>query len=309
MRILITGSKGLIGSALKQALGSLHIDAKGIDIRANQQDPEYGDIRDKNLLSHRVHDVDGIVHLAAVSRVVDGERHPELCWQTNVEGTKNIVDAALASNKKPWILFASSREVYGHPKDLPVRESAPLDPINIYGKSKLAAEEAIQYGEQKGLITSIVRFSNVFGSIHDHPDRVIPAFCRAATEGHPLRVDGAQHLFDFTYIEDVIQGILSLIRLLSQKDDSLPPIHLASGTPTSLGEIAKIAQQASHHSIQIIEGTPRSFDVCQFWGDPSRAQQMLNWKSCVSVEEGMHRLINQYRIFSHAQQSLCHGSY
>jgi nucleoside-diphosphate-sugar epimerase len=304
MRILITGSKGLIGSALKLALKILNIDVVGIDIRSDQQDSEHGNILNKELLFHFVDGVDGIVHLAAISRVIDGEKNPDLCWLTNVEGTRNIVEAALLSDMKPWILYASSREVYGHPKSFPVNESAVLDPINIYGKSKHAAEEIIQDACQRGLVTSIVRFSNVFGSVHDYPDRVIPAFCRAAAEGSNIRVDGTNNLFDFTYLEDVIQGILSLIRLLSQESSSLPPVHLTSGVAMSLGQIAKIAQKASHHSIEIIEGTSRSFDVSRFWGDTSRSQEMLNWRACVNAEEGMHRLINQYRIFFDTQQRL-----
>lgn len=296
MRILITGSKGLIGLALKQAMQLLHIDAVGMDIRLNKCDPEYGDILNERALESFVDKVDGIVHLAAVSRVIDGERNPDLCWLTNVEGTQNVVNAALLSDKKPWILYASSREVYGHSKELPVVESTPLVPVNIYGRSKLAAEEIIENASCRGLTTGIVRFSNVYGSVHDHGDRVIPAFCRASAQGTTIRVEGSGNVFDFTYLEDVIQGILAIIRLLSQDRQSISPIHLTSGIPMSLGDVAKIAQKASHYSIQIVEGIPRSFDVSQFWGDPSRARDILNWKACVTIQEGMHRLINQYRI-------------
>ncbi len=298
MRILITGSKGLIGSALKQALQLLNIEVIGIDIRVDEQEAEYGNILNKNDLLPLASLVDGIVHLAAVSRVIDGEKNPELCWATNVVGTRNIVDAALLSRKKPWVLYASSREVYGQPRSFPVSELAPLTPVNIYGKSKRAAEQIIEQADARGLKAAIVRFSNVFGSVHDHVDRVIPAFCRAAAEGSNIRVDGNDNLFDFTYLEDVIQGILSLMHLLSQNESSPPPIHLVSGIPTSLGQIARIAQKTSHFPLHILEGVPRSFDVSRFWGDTSRAQEMLNWKACVTVEEGMHRLINQYRIFS-----------
>lgn len=304
MRILITGSKGLIGSALKHALRLLNIDVVGVDIRSDKEDPEYGDILNKETLFPMVDEVDGVVHLAAVSRVIDGEKNPELCWLTNVQGTGNIIEAAHMSDKKPWILYASSREVYGQPKDFPVTESAPLIPVNIYGKSKHAAEKLMERACQLGLIASIVRFSNVFGSVHDHSDRVIPAFCRAAAEGTNIRVDGNDNIFDFTYLEDVVQGVLSLIRLLSQKKAPLPPIHLTSGNAVSLRQVAEIAQSASHYPIQIIEGVPRSFDVSRFWGDTSRAQEILNWKACVSVEEGMHRLINQYRIFFNTEQPL-----
>ena len=304
MRILITGSKGLIGSALKHTLGLLNIDVVGIDSRASKIDPEQGDILNEPLVSSLVSDVDGIVHLAAVSRVIDGEKNPELCWRTNVEGTKNILDAALLAYNNPWVIYASSREVYGQPTDFPVQESAPLMPVNIYGQSKLAAEKIVERASEQGLTTAIVRFSNVFGRVSDHPDRVVPAFCRAAAVGSHIRVDGSHNIFDFTYIDDVVQGVLSLIHLLSQKRESLSPIHLTSGRSVSLGELAKIAQRLSQYPIDAVEGPSRSFDVSKFWGDTRRAQEILNWRACVGIEDGMYRLINQYSLAFNSHTSL-----
>ena len=296
MKILITGSKGLIGSALKLTLQSLQIDVVEFDISSSR------DILDANLLFSEMEQVDGVVHLAAVSRVIDGEKKPKLCWKTNVEGTRNVAEAALASPKQPWVIYASSREVYGEQKELPVKESVALRPMNIYGESKLEAENRIALAQEKGLTAAIVRFSNVFGSVHDHPDRVVPAFCRAAAEGSDLRVDGSNNMFDFTYLEDVVQGVISLIRLLMRTKESLPPIHLTSGTGATLGEIAQIAREASYYPISIIEKPSRSFDVSRFYGDAARAKTILNWKARVPVEEGMQRLINQYRIFFHSLQ-------
>jgi len=295
MRLLITGSKGLIGTALSHALRNLGIDVLGIDIGWKTDHPEYGSILDTDLLQERMTSCDGILHLGAVSRVITGEKNPKLCWETNATGTKNVVEAAQKSEKKPWILYASSREVYGQQDHLPVSEAAPLKPVNIYGESKVEAENIIQNAHKHELNTSIVRFSNVYGSTHDHTDRVIPAFCRAAVEGTEIRVEGKGLLFDFTYIEDVIQGVLAMIHLLS-KNKPFPPIHLASGKSSSLEEIAEIAYQASQSGAQIIPGTPRSFDVDKFCGDPKRSKEILGWSARVDVEEGMKRLIRQYHF-------------
>ena len=296
MRLLITGSKGLIGTALKKILYPLGIEVVGIDHQFDVDHPEFGDILDTNALFSAAENVDGIIHLAAVSRVITGEKNPALCWKTNVEGTRNVVDAAIYSSNKPWVLYASSREVYGEPKSFPVSESAPLSPVNIYGESKIAAEQIVEKARDQGIQTAIVRFSNVYGSVHDYHDRVIPAFCRAAAFGSDITVEGGNNLFDFTYIEDVAQGVLSLVNLLMQ-GQTLPPIHLTTGQASSLAEVAQIAKEASVHSINIVEGTPRSFDVAKFWGDTNRAQEVLHWKASVSVYEGMRRLINQYSVF------------
>lgn len=302
MRILVTGSQGLIGSALSHALSLLGISVHKIDCKVEPTHIDYGDILDEQLLSSRIEQVDGIVHLAAVSRVVFGEKNPDLCWKTNVDGTRNVLEAALASVKRPWVIYASSREVYGQQKHLPVKETASLNPVNIYGESKMEAEKQVQKASEKGLRTAILRFSNVYGSVHDHADRVVPAFCLAAVEGKEIRVEGKDHLFDFTYIDDVIQGILSLIHRLILNDDLLPPIHLTTGYASSLATIATIAKQACYYPLSIIEKAPRSFDVATFRGDPRRAASILNWTASVRIEVGMQRLINQYRLY---QPQLC----
>ncbi|MBP7074728.1 MAG: NAD(P)-dependent oxidoreductase [Rhabdochlamydiaceae bacterium] len=296
MKILITGSKGLIGSSLARSLANIGIEVLGLDLKYDQEDPNFGDILDGDDVFSKVSQVDGIVHLAAVSRVIDGEKKPQLCWKTNVEGTENIVQASAQSEKEPWIIYASSREVYGEQKELPVKESTPLKPVNIYGESKFAAEKKIEEAQQRGLVATIVRFSNVYGSIHDHPDRVIPAFCRASALGTTIRVDGRENSFDFTYLDDVVQGLISLILLISARKTSFYPIHFTRGIGVTLEQVAAIAQRASEFPISIVEGPSRSFDVSCFYGDPSRAKELLGWDACVSIEEGMIRLIHQFRL-------------
>lgn len=303
MKILITGSNGLIGSALSASLCSLGIEVLGLDIGVEPHHDDFGDILDDKCVLDKVSQVDGVVHLAAVSRVVFGERNPKHCWAVNVEGTEKILRAALESKNRPWVLFASSREVYGEPDSFPVKETDPLNPINTYGKSKKAAEQAVEDAQQRGLKASTIRFSNVYGSVHDHQDRVIPAFCAAAVRGSNIRVDGKQKLFDFTFIDDVVQGMLSCIDALSESKDPLPPIHLGTGHGVSLGEAAAYAQEVSSFNIQVLEAPSRVFDVSGFVGDPSRAKDLLNWEACVPIKEGIHRLIHQYRLFAKACQS------
>jgi nucleoside-diphosphate-sugar epimerase len=309
MKILITGSEGLIGSNLRVALMGLGQDVFGIDIKHPLDHVDYGDILDTGRLFSQINQVDGIVHLAAISRVVAGERNPQLCWKTNVEGTRNIVHAALSSEKKPWVIYASSREVYGEQKELPVQETAPLHPVNIYGESKLKGEKIILKAQQKGLKSAIVRLSNVYGTTHDHFDRVVPAFCRAAVDGTPIQVEGSGNLFDFTHVEDVVQGITSLIRLLTNHEQSPPPIHLASGIGTTLGRLAEVARNSSLLPVRIIERPSRTFDVCQFYGDPKRAKELLNWQASITIEEGMRRLINQFRIHHISSEELIYENF
>jgi nucleoside-diphosphate-sugar epimerase len=239
-------------------------------------------------------DCDGVVHLAAISRVVWGERDPALCWSTNVGGLRNVVDAALARARRPWLLFASSREVYGQPATLPASEDAALAPVNVYGRSKVAGENMVLEAREAGLRTAVVRLSNVYGSTGDHADRVLPAFARAAVAGQPLRVDGMGHTFDFTHIDDVASGVSALAELLRQGEQP-PPIHLLTGLPTSLGQAASLAIELARSQSTIVEAPPRSYDVATFYGDPGRARALLGWTARVTLPEGLGRLINDFR--------------
>ena len=101
-RILVTGSQGLIGSRLVRTLSNEGVDVTGLDLRA----PRPGDILDPQDVEQAVREVDGIIHLAAVSRVLDGERDPDKCWATNVEGTQHLLDAAARSERAPWLIHS-----------------------------------------------------------------------------------------------------------------------------------------------------------------------------------------------------------
>lgn len=296
MTILVTGSEGLIGTEVCKYLQKKNMDIIRYDKKFPKEHRFHGDILDKDKLKTAITSCDGIIHLAAVSRVVWGEKDPDLCWKTNYEGTLNVIEGALLSPKKPWILYASSREVYGNPPVLPAKEDAPYNSINIYGESKIAAEKAILEARSKGLNTAIVRYSNVYGSLHDHHDRVIPAFCKAAANGTPIRVDGSSNTFDFTSIDDVVEGTMKIITLLCENKINLPPFHLTTGKETSLQEAAEIANRIGNKQSKIVEAPPRHYDVPNFYGDSTRTQSILGWKPEVSIEEGMERLTKLFLL-------------
>ena len=241
----------------------------------------------------------GIVHLAAVSRVVWGESDPGACRDVNVGGLRNVLAAAAKvrgeSSGRPWIVFASSREVYGQPGRLPVTEDAPLRPINVYGRSKVEGERLVEAARTQGLRAAIVRLSNVYGSTRDHADRVVPAFARSALAGGVLRVEGADHTFDFTHIDDATRGIVAIIDLLADGKTPPPPIHLLTGRPFSLGRLAVLAADLAGTGATIVQAPPRSFDVSRFHGDPARARKLLGWAPRVELQRSLTRLIHDFR--------------
>jgi UDP-glucose 4-epimerase len=287
--ILITGSEGLIGSALRVALERRGDRVIGLDLRATGA--EQGDVREVLRVRDAIAECAGVVHLAAVSRVIEGERDPDRCLSTNLIGVRNVLQAAEWVPTPAWVVFASSREVYGEPRQLPVAEDAPLAPVNVYGRTKVAGEEMVAEARAQGLRTATLRLSNVYGSTHDHGDRVVPAFVRGALAGDALRVDGADHTFDFTYLDDTIAGI---VRAIDRIDQQLPPLHLLTGQPTTLGQLAALAIELAGGGT-IIDGPPRTFDVAKFVGDPARARDVLGWSATTSIRDGLARMLASYR--------------
>ena len=296
-RILVTGSEGLVGRALRATLEALGNEVVGVDLKGAGS--ECGDIRDPDLVCEAVAGCRGVVHLAAVSRVVWAERAPSDCWDTNIGGVRHILQAAFRQTERPWVLFASSREVYGQPRRLPATEETPLSPVNVYGRSKAEGERLVEEARADGLRTATVRLSNVYGSALDHADRVVPAFARAAVEGSAIRIDGAECTFDFTHIDDTVRGMVAVMESL-EAGETLPPIHLLTGTPTTLRVLAELATTFAGKQLPVVEAPPRPFDVSRFYGDPSRARELLGWEPRVGLRDGFRRLVRDHRAQSRA---------
>lgn len=293
-RILITGSRGLIGSATAVELRKLGHEIVGVDLRG--EGAEHGDTRSAERMQAALAGVDGVVHLAAVSRVIDGERDPVRCQNTNVDALVSLLDQMVALPRRPWLVFASSREVYGHTDGRPTDEDAPLLPVNIYGRTKVEGERLVMAARERGLHTQIVRFSNVYGSTVDHVDRVIPAFARGAVTGQALRVDGSDNTFDFNHVSDSVAGLVALVeQLVDQPAIGHPPIHFVTGQPTTLGQLAALAIELGGRGNAVVEAPSRSFDVAHFCGDFRRAQQLLGWTPKVMLREGLGALVEAFR--------------
>lgn len=294
MKILVTGTRGLIGTCLRKRFLKESIEHKALDLRG-EEGSSLGDVLTYSDIEKQVSECTGIIHLASVSRVIHAERSPELCWRTNIEGTRNILKAALRSPHKPWVIYASSREVYGQQTNFPVKEEVGLSPINTYGFSKVIGEMEILQARCLDLKTAIVRFSSVYGGENDHPDRVIPAFINQALTSQPLRIDGTESTFDFTHVEDLVSGLIKLIQFIEFETSlHIPTLHFVSGQGTSLSQLAEMIYQKCQSQSEIYLAPPRSFDVHTFVGDPQRSEQLLGWKVQIPLEKGIDNLVNQF---------------
>jgi UDP-glucose 4-epimerase len=284
--LLVTGSEGLIGRHLSSRIEAAGIAVRKLDVRRSIRE----DVRKVDALASALQDVTGVVHLAAVSRVVWAERQPRNCWSTNVDALESLLQLCHASSLRPWVLFVSSREVYGDAKPLPVAEDAPFSPLNTYGRSKCEGERIAQRANQEGLRVNVCRLSNVYGCPLDHKDRVVMAFADVAANGGTMRVEGAGNTFDFTAVKDVAEGLWRAVEACIA-GERLPAIHLVSGQGTSLLDLATLAARSAKGTVWIEEVNGREFDVSCFVGDPARAHKLLGWKATTPLAVGVDDLI------------------
>jgi nucleoside-diphosphate-sugar epimerase len=289
-KILMTGHLGLVGRYLKPLLERRGYLVQGFDLADGS-----GDICQPEQLKKALAGVKGVIHLAAVSRVIWGERNPELCWQTNAVASEQLLKAACEQAEKPWVLVASSREVYGEADTLPVRDSTLLRPVNIYGRAKAYMEQKTLEAREYGLNTAVIRLANVYGCTKDHRDRVLPAFCCNAVRQADLRVDGREHLFDFTHVSDTVKGLLLVVEQLEHNERNLPPTHLLPGIGTTLGEAAEMAVKLAESNSRIIEAPSRNYDVNRFIGDPKQAKELFGWQASITPEQGIGLLVEAFQ--------------
>ena len=305
-KILVTGGLGFIGRTLLETLINRNTSAKlfAIDIKeypngaeSLRQNVNYQkiDIRDKDAIKSyiKANNFDGIVHLAAVSRVVDAENDKHNCIETNYKGTKYIVEAA-AENPDCWMIFGSSREVYGEQTNFPVSENAELLPLNIYGFYKLEGERVVRNLMRRHCI---LRFSNVYGNSYDIPNRVIPKFVQTAVSGGELVLEGGCQVIDFTYIDDTVHSIIQCMKKLESREINQATIHISPGIENKITDIIDILR-AKGYNFTVRKNELRDYDVQRFIGDSSHRKEVLGDVSFINIREGIERLISVYETRS-----------
>lgn len=287
-KILVTGSAGLIGSAVAKRLREKRNEVIDCDIRFIDNPLSFFSDEIKPI----VKECDGIIHLAAISRVIHGQQYPNLCEQVNIKGIKKFLEIYKNLSHKPWLIYGSSREVYGEQELLPVSEDANFNPVNRYAEGKVIIENIVSDLKTIGFNTAILRFSNVYGGLLDHNDRVVPAFCINAIKNKTIRIDGRKCVFDFTYIDDVVDGILLTVDKMLNSLQIDSAIHFTGCRGCTLEELANIILNITSSKSLIDYKPPRNFDVSRFYGDFSKAQRVLGWKPKHSLEEGIEKFIS-----------------
>lgn len=273
MKILITGSRGFIGSHLADTLSEKGHEIIHYDLK------DGNDVMDLKNLKEKGKGVDGIVDFAAIQRVITGFNYPFKTIETNIVGLRNVLEVVMEN--KAFLLFGSSKTVYGKPEKLPVKEDDPKNPTNIYSLTKLMSEMIIKdFCKNYKLRAAVVRFSTIFGSERDLLDRVIPTFMYKAIKNIDLKVEDPERILDPTFIDDIIPCLVKLVEKLKNAEEGFyDSFNVVSGNEIKIKNIVKIILEITNSKSKIIGTAPeRSYDFGEFTGDPSKIKGQLNFR-------------------------------
>lgn len=231
-----------------------------------------GDIRDEAALLAAMQGVEIVFHLAAQSNVIGSEADPDYAFTTNVVGTYHVLKTAESAGVRR-VIFSSSREVYGDPEALPVREDAPLAPKNAYGASKVAGEMYFRIAQARdALETVIFRLANVYGPRDS--GRVIPLWIERARQGEELLLFGGDQLIDFVWVGDVVEA-LALAAVAERERVVGQIINVGTGIATPIATLAEriLALSGSQSALRHLPA--RNIEVRRFSAHPEKLARLL----------------------------------
>ncbi|OYT61909.1 MAG: hypothetical protein B6U69_02670 [Thermofilum sp. ex4484_15] len=255
------------------------------------------DIRDREGLKEAFRDleeIDAILHLAAIVSIEEAYEKPSLTVETNVLGTLNLLELARMFDISKFV-YASSVAVYGEPKELPIREDHPLNPLNLYGLTKLMGEQlAFRYLEDYGLKVISLRYFNVYGPgmKGGRYAGVIHKFITSLLKGRrPVIYGDGSQTRDFIYVDDVVRANLKAL-----ESKTTGPFNIGSGVETSVLELYRyLTEIIGVKGIRPKFAPPRRGDVKRSLADIRRAGNYLGWKPRVDLKNGLAKTVAWYR--------------
>lgn len=312
----ITGGAGFIGSNLTERLLNENHKVVVIDNFCNFYDPKIkeknvenflsnnnywlyrGDIRNINLLEHifQQNKIDVIIHLAAMAGVRSSIENPILYQEVNVIGTQNVLEVAKKYHVKN-LLLASSSSVYGNSTKIPFQEDTVTDfVISPYAASKKANEVmAHVYHKLYQMNIIMLRFFTVYGP-RQRPDLAISKFVKLIQENQEIPMYGNGNTArDYTYIDDVIEGIIKAISYVQKNSDVYEVINIGNANPICLTKTIEIMSKELNINPRIKKYPIPPGDVERTFADISKAQKLLGYKPNTSFEEGIHYFVEWYK--------------
>lgn len=287
MKVLVTGGAGFLGRHVAIAAAEaghevLIYDQAAVPNAAAVQ----GDLLDFHAVLDAVRQVDVTCHLGGVGDVYLAFERPALAAHANVAGTANVMEAALrAGNRR--VVYASTWEVYGEPRYLPVDEDHPTNPDHPYNITKLAGEQiALAYDKLKDVPAMSLRLGTAYGT-GMRSTAVMPAFIAKAAGGEPITINGdGRQARQFTHAGDIARAFV----LALESEARGMAINITASTRVSIREVAETI--AKRLPTPIVYSEARVGDVPTAVIANERAREILHWEPHVSFEVGLDELID-----------------
>ena len=313
-RVMITGGLGFIGSNLARRLVELGADVLlidslisdcggnlfNIDGLEDRLTVNVSDVRDKSSMDYLVCDRDLIFNLAGQVSHLDSMKDPYTDLEINCRSQLSLLEACRKYNPGVKVVFAGTRQVYGHPAALPVTEDHVVRPIDVNGINKIAGEYYhLVYHRTFGIRSCSLRLTNVYGPrqlVKHNRQGFIGWFIRLAVENREIEIfgDGSQ-LRDFVFVDDAVEAFL----LAGASDACDGGIYNVGGAePISLRDLVqRLFRAAGTGRVRYVDWPreKKAIDIGDFYADSTKLMRAVGWQPTVSLDEGLARTMTFYR--------------
>jgi UDP-glucose 4-epimerase len=311
---MVTGGLGFVGSNLTLALAEGGADVTVVDARvpthgANTHNLEGGarrvpviesDVGDADAVRDAAAGAEVIFNLAGQVSHVESMARPLFDLDVNTRSQLAFLEVLRSVGSQAVVVYTSTRQVFGHPRYLPVDEDHPVSPVDVNGITKWAAEQLhLLYAELYGIRVRAVRLTNVYGPrqrLHGDLQGFLPIFVHRALSGQPITVfgDGSQER-DCLYVDDVVECLLLAAR---SPEASGEVFNVGNDERLSLRQIAEaVVDAAGSGSVESVPWPPDrdAIDIGSYYGDSSKAKRILGWEPRTPFAEGIRRTVEFYR--------------
>jgi len=306
LAVLVVGGAGYIGSHAAHVLRRKGYDVIIYDDLSNGRkelaegfELIVGGIADSAKLAKALTRCDAVMDFAAHAYVGESVQNPKKYWHNNVVSSLTLLDAVMESRVRKFI-FSSTCAVYGDPVKVPITESNPRQPVNPYGATKLAFENALEaYGRAYGLRFVSFRYFNAagadesgtIGELHDPETHLIPVIFQAA-QGKRAALDifGDDYptadgtcIRDYIHVTDLAEAHVLGLEYLAKGEPTA--MNLGTGTGYSVKEVVTAVERITGHKVPTHITARRPGDPPELVADPSLAEKLLKWKAKRSLDD------------------------